>query len=95
MNLKELKLKYSNRAIMIFETLTDKPFSIANITDQYIFYYSVLMANNAEFNLSFNDFIDELDNDEELIPHLTNWFMSELKIKQQFSSEKKTSVVNQ
>ena len=64
--MRNYNLKYSNRAIMIFESLTDKPFNIASITDQYIFFYSVLLANNKNFELTFNEFIDKLDEAESL-----------------------------
>ena len=86
MNIKELKLKYTNRALMIFEQLSNKPFEIKNLTDQYVFFYSVILANNKDVSLTFDEFIDMLDEDENL-KYLTDWFINEMKIKSQFKKK--------
>lgn len=53
--------------MMIFEQITKKPFGISNMMDEYIYFYSLLLANNPDFNMSFGDFLDELDNQPSLI----------------------------
>lgn len=94
MNLKELKLKYTNRAVMIFEAITDRVFSLNNLTDQYIFFYSVLLANNEDLNLSFDEFIEELDKDQEAMPHFLMWFTKEMQINDKLSGQKKSQKGN-
>ena len=88
MNLKELKLAYTNRAIMIFESLAKKAYSIETITDQFIFFYSVILANNKDIALTFDEFIDLLD-EEDNLQYLSNWLTNEIKIRSQFVDEKK------
>ena len=87
--MKNYKLSYTNRALMIFESLTDKPFEIKSLTDQYIFFYSVILANNKDIKLTFDEFVDLLD-EEDNLKYLTDWLQEEIKFKSQFNTEKKT-----
>lgn len=95
MKLTEYKLKYTNRSIMVFEAITGKAFMINTITDQYLFFYSVLIANNPDtFKMTFDEFIDELDNDNTALIEFTKWLTKELSINAQ-TIEKKTPPLNQ
>lgn len=88
MNLKELNKRWTNRAIMIFEAIKEEAFSMNNITDQYVFFYSVLLANNTDLQLTFDEFIDELDNDPEAFNEFIIWLNKELEMKSQFGKKK-------
>lgn len=67
----QYKIKYTIRALFIFEQITGKPFEIKTLLDNYIFFYSMILANNPESVLDWDVFIDALDNDKELIAQLT------------------------
>ena len=67
----QYKVKYTIRALFIFEQITGKPFEIKTLLDNYIFFYSMILANNPESVLDWDVFIDALDNDKELIAQLT------------------------
>ncbi len=58
---KTYKIKYSIRALFIFEQLTGKSFSLDSLMNQYVFYYSMILANNPECTLTFDMFVDECD----------------------------------
>ena len=58
---KTYKVKYSIRAMFVFEKLTGKLFKLESLMDFYIFYYSMILAGNPECTLLFDDFIDECD----------------------------------
>lgn len=60
------KAKYSIRALFIFEQMTGKLFSLEKIMDYYIFYYSMILANNPDCKLLFDEFIDECDENPEI-----------------------------
>lgn len=62
---KEYKVKYTIRALFIFEQITGKRFEITTLQDNYVFFYSMILANNEEL-LEWNDFIDAIDNDVNL-----------------------------
>lgn len=65
-NGKEYKLRYTIRALFIFEQITGKPFGVKTLLDNYIFFYSILLANNPDDVISWDEFIDALDSDPQL-----------------------------
>lgn len=62
------KVKYTVRSLFIFEQITGKPFRIETLLDNYVFFYSIILANNMDKEniISWDDFIDELDKNPNL-----------------------------
>ena len=74
---KNYNIKYTIRALFIFEQITNKPFKIETLLDNYIFFYSMILANNqdkAEI-ISWDDFLDALDNDPNLFTKINSAVM--------------------
>ena len=69
-NNKEYKVKYTIRALFIFEQITKRPFEIKTTLDNYLFFYSMILANNPDTPLDWEEFIDAMDNDTSLIGQL-------------------------
>ena len=67
----DYKIQYTIRALFIMEQITGKPFQVTTLLDNYIFFYSMILANNPDNILNWNDFIDALDNDPNLFKQLT------------------------
>ena len=59
----DYKLKYTLRALFIYEQITGKAFELKTITDEYLFFYCVLMANNPDSSLTFEELIEAIDED--------------------------------
>lgn len=76
---KEYKLKYTLRALFIFEQITGKAFKLETLTDEYIFFYSMLLANNPEMSLTFEDLINAIDEDINIMIQFQNYMKSELE----------------
>lgn len=70
-NGKQYRVKYTIRALFIFEQITGKPFEIKTLLDNYIFFYSMILANNPDNVLDWDEFLDALDSDKELMAQLT------------------------
>lgn len=66
-NNKEYKLKFTLRAMMIFEQITEKPFSITTLTDEYVYLYCLIMANNPEASLTFDELLNAMDEDPSIL----------------------------
>ena len=64
----DYKLKYTLRALFIYEQITGKAFELKTITDEYLFFYCVLMANNPDSSLTFEELIEAID--EGRVPEL-------------------------
>lgn len=72
-NGQEYKYKYSIRALFVFEKIAGKTFCLESTMDFFIFYYSMLLANNPDMTLSFDEFIDVCDEDPEVIRHMQEY----------------------
>lgn len=63
---KEYKIKVTLRAMIIFEQITGKPFEVKDFMSEMLYFYSILLANNPDCNISFGIFMDALDEDPTL-----------------------------
>jgi hypothetical protein len=71
-----VSLKYSFRALMIYENITQKSFNPKGISDVVVFFYSVVVASTKDTTLSFDDFIDWLDDNATAINDFSVWLTS-------------------
>ena len=71
-NKKQYKVKYIIRALFIFEQITGKPFNISTLFDNYLFFYCLLLANNPDNVIEWEEFIDAIDSDKDLYQQLSN-----------------------
>ena len=78
-NNKDYKLKYTLRALFIYEQITGKVFSLQTITDEYLFFYCILLANNPDMDLTFDDLISAIDEDTNIIIEFQHFMKSELE----------------
>lgn len=68
-----VKLKYSFRALMIYENIAQKSFNPKGISDVVIFFYSVVVATTKDNTISFDDFLDWLDEHPTAINDFSLW----------------------
>lgn len=76
-NDKPYKLKYTLRAMMLFEQITKKIFSIESLSDELVFFYSIILANNPDEPMNFDQFLDAIDNDPDLLIQFQNFLIEE------------------
>lgn len=75
----EYKLKYTLRALFIYEQITGKAFSIDKTVEQYLYLYCLLLANNPEMKLTFDGFIQCCDDDPRVMKDLQEYLTAEVK----------------
>lgn len=83
-NNKEYKLKYTLRALFIYEQITGKVFQLHTITDEYLFFYCILLANNPDMELTFDDLINAIDEDINIMIQFQEFMKSELERQSMF-----------
>jgi len=88
-NNKEIELKYTFRAYMIFEQITDHSFMGNNLSDFITFFYSVLMASDRELAIDFDNFIEWLDDNPDKLNEFTEWMIANTKKQSELSNSKK------
>lgn len=74
---KEYKLKYSIRALFLFERITGRSFELDSFSDQMTFFYCLILASNPDMDLTFEQFIDAIDNNEIDLNQLQEFVFSE------------------
>lgn len=84
---KQYTVKYTLRALFIYEQITKKAFALNTITDYYVFFYSMLLANGAEF--TFDEFITELDEHPEIANDMMMYLNKQNEQNTIFDDEKK------
>ena len=76
---KEIELKYTIRAIIIFEKIANKPFQTNSVTDIYLFLYSIILANDTTPNLTFDELINMCDDNPAIIRDFNQFLQDEYK----------------
>lgn len=75
----DYKLKYTLRALFIYEQITGKAFELRTITDEYLFFYCILAANNPDMGLTFDELIDAIDEDMGIMIEFQTFLKKELE----------------
>lgn len=83
----EYKLKYTLRALFIYERITGKSFQFEGLYSEYLLFFSTLVANNENFTITFDEFIDICDEDPKLFNEFRKWLVSELEKQSLYRSE--------
>ena len=75
-NDKEITLKYSLRAMMMYENVTNKTLNPSGITEVVTFFYCVVLASSIDYSLSFEDFMDWLDENPDTLKEFGEWLQA-------------------
>lgn len=88
-NEKEYSLRYTVRSMMLFEAASQKLFSLDTLSDQYLFLYCLILANNKDTDLTFDRLLDYIDNDPSIFTVYTEFMKSELARQAEFNKDDK------
>lgn len=80
-----ITLKNKMRALLIYEQIANKAFNPITITDMMLYFYSVILANEPDIDMTFSEFLDILDEQENLFETFNKWLLSINKKNEQFS----------
>ena len=89
-NDKEYKVKYTIRALFIYEQITGKPFAINTLLDNYLFFYCMILANNPDDLLEWDQFLNAIDNDPTLFTQINSTVEDSQKKDELFNNEETT-----
>lgn len=64
---KEIKLKFSFRSQILYENIQNKSFAPDTTTDILVYFYCVILASEKDIELSFDEFLDMVDENPHLI----------------------------
>lgn len=86
-NDKEIDLKITMRAMIIFEKIADKPFNPITITDLILYFYATILACCPDFDMTFDYFLYYLDDDPSLFKQFTDFINSENEKQNQLNNK--------
>lgn len=89
-NDKEYKVKYTIRALFYWEQITGKPFAINTLLDNYLFFYCMILANNPDDVLEWDQFLNAIDNDPTLFTQINSTVEDGQKKDELFNNEETT-----
>ena len=76
---KNYNVRYTIRALFLFEQITKKSFKIETLLDNYIFFYCMILANNPDNPLDWDTFLNELDKNPEIFSKINQIVMNQEK----------------
>ena len=84
LNGKDFSLKYTLRAFFVFESISGYPFQCGKMLDEFLLFYSFLLASNQElFKMEFEEFIELCENDLTLFEQFKEFILDEIKLRSQ------------
>lgn len=75
-NGKTYELKYTYRAMMLFENISNKSFNTKTMTDFVAFLYCLILSQEREDNIDFNEFVDWLDDNNDIFNDYVKWLVN-------------------
>lgn len=84
---KQVTLKYSLRAMMMYENVTGTTLNPSGLTDIITFYYCVVLSSSKDYSISFEDFIDWLDENPDSIKEFGLWLQETIKNNNQLKKD--------
>lgn len=70
------ELKYSIRALMMYENITGESFNPKNLTDVLTFLYCIVVSSSKDYSYEFDNFLNDIDENPQILTDLTNWLNS-------------------
>ncbi len=82
-NNKNYNVKYTVRALFLYEQLTNKPFTLESLNyvlNRYIFAYCVILASNTDDVIEWDAFVDACDKDASILEKIDKIILEQQKL---------------
>lgn len=82
----DYKFKPTLRALFVWEQIMQKSFELKTTLDNYVYFYSLLLANNENF-MTWDEFVDALDADPQILNNINKILNKQSEIDKIFESD--------
>ena len=86
---KEYEIRYSLRMYYTYEGITGTMFTGGTLISVSLLLYSALLANNDDFPIEFDEFVNLLDKDVTPLNDFNDWLTTELEKRRPVEDKKK------
>lgn len=89
-NNKTIKLKKTFRSLIAYESAMGKTFNPTTITESIMYFYCVIISSDSDIELSFDNFMDWLDDNPNSLKEFTQWLVEQNEIENKLTKKKST-----
>lgn len=89
-NEKKITLKKSFRSLIAYESAMGKTFNPTTITESIMYFYCVIISSDSDIELSFDNFMNWLDNNPNSLKEFTQWLIEQNEIENKLTKKKNT-----
>ena len=86
---KEIKLKKTFRSVIAYEQAMKEPFNPKTLTETIMYFYCVVIASDQSLEITYDEFIDWLDENETAFKEFTEWLVKVSDIESTTAKKKK------
>ena len=86
---KEYEVSYSLRMYYTYELITNKTFIGGTLLSMSLLFFSALLSKYNDFQYTFDEFVDILDEDKTLLEKFVKFYMAEMEKINQETDKKK------
>ena len=85
---KTITLKKTFRSLIAYESATGKAFNPKTITETIMYFYCVIVSSDLNLELTYDDFMDWLDDNPEALQGFTAWIIEQSEIESKVTKKK-------
>lgn len=89
-NDKTIQLKKTFRSLIAYESAMGKTFNPTTITESIMYFYCVIIASDMELELTYDEFMDWLDDNPTALQDFTQWLIEQSEIENKLTKKKST-----
>lgn len=87
---KTITLKKTFRSLIAYESAMGKTFNPTTITESIMYFYCVIISSDSDIELSFDNFMDWLDENPTALQDFTQWLIEQNTIENKLTKKKST-----
>jgi len=87
-NNKSINLKRTFRSLIAYEQAMGKAFNPTTITESIMYFYCVIIASDTTLELTYDDFINWLDDNPTALQEFTDWLIKQSEIESKLTKKK-------
>ena len=85
---KTITLKRTFRSLIAYESATGKAFNPKTVTESIMYFYCVIIASDMELELTYDEFMDWLDDNPKALQDFTQWLIEQTEIESKLTKKK-------
>ena len=87
-NDKTIKLKRTFRSLIAYESAMGQAFNPKTISESIMYFYCVIIASDTNLELSYDDFMDWLDDNPKTLQEFTQWLIEQTEADNKLTKKK-------